>query len=137
MPKGLEFRRVLFRSVLEQMLFIDDRQIFERDSARQRTAAKGGRSEERRVGEEGRSRWSPAPYNSRRHTRCLRDWSSDVFSSDLFSSRCSSSTIARYSSATRHASGPPPKVVPCCPGEIAEAKCYLDRNAPSGTPAAI
>src|ERR1039458_2963665 len=41
------------------------------------------RSEERRVGKECRSRWSPYHSNKRRHTRCLSDWSSDVCSSDL------------------------------------------------------
>src|SRR5690554_18239 len=39
------------------------------------------RSEERRVGKECRARW--APESRRRHTRCGRDWSSDVCSSDL------------------------------------------------------
>src|SRR5690554_5911033 len=41
------------------------------------------RSEERRVGKECRSRWSPDHSSRRRHTRCGRDWSSDVCSSDL------------------------------------------------------
>src|ERR1039458_3308305 len=41
------------------------------------------RSEERRVGKECRSRWSPYLSSRRRHTRCLSDWSSDVCSSDL------------------------------------------------------
>src|ERR1035441_119746 len=41
------------------------------------------RSEERRVGKECRSRWSPYHSRRRRHTRCLSDWSSDVCSSDL------------------------------------------------------
>src|ERR1035441_2670958 len=41
------------------------------------------RSEERRVGKECRSRWSPDHSSRRRHTRCLSDWSSDVCSSDL------------------------------------------------------
>src|ERR1035438_5296036 len=41
------------------------------------------RSEERRVGKECRSRWSPYHSSKRRHTRCLSDWSSDVCSSDL------------------------------------------------------
>src|ERR1039458_7814605 len=41
------------------------------------------RSEERRVGKECRSRWSPYHSSRRRHTRCLSDWSSDVCSSDL------------------------------------------------------
>src|ERR1035438_3726313 len=41
------------------------------------------RSEERRVGKECRSRWSPSHSSRRRHTRCLSDWSSDVCSSDL------------------------------------------------------
>src|ERR1039458_8933529 len=42
------------------------------------------RSEERRVGKEGRCRWSSYYYTyRRRHTRCLSDWSSDVCSSDL------------------------------------------------------
>src|SRR3984885_13637761 len=54
-----------------------------------------------------------------------------------FSSSFSSSTIARNSSATRQANGPPPKVVPCCPGEIAFANSSFARNAPSGRPAAI
>src|ERR1039458_7064496 len=42
-----------------------------------------GRSEERRVGEECRSRGAPGLSSRRRHTRCLSDWSSDVCSSDL------------------------------------------------------
>ena len=54
-----------------------------------------------------------------------------------FSRSFSSSTIARNSSATRHARGPPPNVVPCCPGEIADANSSLAMNAPSGKPAAI
>src|SRR5690554_3158710 len=42
------------------------------------------RSEERRVGKECRSRGAPVQFSSRRrHTRCGRDWSSDVCSSDL------------------------------------------------------
>src|SRR3990172_7007961 len=41
------------------------------------------RSEERRVGKEGRSRWSPYHYKKRWHTRCSRDWSSGVCSSNL------------------------------------------------------
>src|SRR5687768_13886648 len=41
------------------------------------------RSEERRVGKECRSRWRPDFSSRRRHTRCSRDWSSDVCSSDL------------------------------------------------------
>src|SRR3712207_923285 len=41
------------------------------------------RSEERRVGKECRSRWSPYHSSRRRHTRYWRDWSSDVCSSDL------------------------------------------------------
>src|SRR5690349_15930206 len=42
-----------------------------------------GRSEERRVGKECRSRWARSLSSRRRHTRSLRDWSSDVCSSDL------------------------------------------------------
>src|SRR5690349_5057201 len=42
------------------------------------------RSEERRVGKECRSRLWPYFSSRRRHTRSLRDWSSDVCSSDLF-----------------------------------------------------
>src|ERR1035438_3815641 len=45
------------------------------------------RSEERRVGKEGRSRCAPHPSSRRRHTRCLSDWSSDVCSSDLLATR--------------------------------------------------
>src|SRR5689334_10441134 len=41
------------------------------------------RSEERRVGKECRSRWSPYRSSRRRHTRWNCDWSSDVCSSDL------------------------------------------------------
>src|SRR5204863_152733 len=41
------------------------------------------RSEERRVGKEGGDRWLPDFSSRRRHTRSLRDWSSDVCSSDL------------------------------------------------------
>src|SRR5687768_15408749 len=41
------------------------------------------RSEERRVGKECRSREEPYDSSRRRHTRCSRDWSSDVCSSDL------------------------------------------------------
>src|SRR5437016_3276211 len=41
------------------------------------------RSEERRVGKECRSRWSPYNSSRRRHTRLVSDWSSDVCSSDL------------------------------------------------------
>src|SRR6201989_2628708 len=44
------------------------------------------RSEERRVGKECRSRWSPSHSKRRRHARSLRDWSSDVCSSDLAAS---------------------------------------------------
>src|SRR5690606_23543762 len=43
----------------------------------------GSRSEERRVGEESRSRGRPCNSSRRRHTRFSRDWSSDVCSSDL------------------------------------------------------
>src|ERR1035438_3409130 len=46
------------------------------------------RSEERRVGKECRSRWSPYHSKKRRHTRCLSDWSSDVCSSDLMVAAC-------------------------------------------------
>src|SRR3712207_3852981 len=46
-----------------------------------------GRSEERRGGEEGSSRWSPDHSSRRRHTRYWRDWSSDVCSSDLHRGR--------------------------------------------------
>src|SRR5690554_3061639 len=41
------------------------------------------RSEERRVGKECRSQWWADHSSRRRHTRCGRDWSSDVCSSDL------------------------------------------------------
>src|SRR5689334_22914635 len=41
------------------------------------------RSEERRVGKEGRSRRPPDCSSRRRHTRWNCDWSSDVCSSDL------------------------------------------------------
>src|SRR5690348_10877851 len=41
------------------------------------------RSEERRVGKEGRCRWAPDRSSRRRHTRWTGDWSSDVCSSDL------------------------------------------------------
>src|SRR3712207_5675396 len=41
------------------------------------------RSEERRVGKESRSRWSPYHSKKKRHTIYWRDWSSDVCSSDL------------------------------------------------------
>src|SRR5690606_10896338 len=41
------------------------------------------RSEERRVGKEGGSRWWRDVSSRRRHTRFSRDWSSDVCSSDL------------------------------------------------------
>src|SRR5207249_3460113 len=41
------------------------------------------RSEERRVGKEGRSGWARELSSRRRHTRSKRDWSSDVCSSDL------------------------------------------------------
>src|ERR1017187_5375073 len=41
------------------------------------------RSEERRVGKEGRSRRAPDHSSRRRHTRYIGDWSSDVCSSDL------------------------------------------------------
>src|SRR5690554_5169772 len=41
------------------------------------------RSEERRVGKECRSRGWSSLSSRRRHTRCGRDWSSDVCSSDL------------------------------------------------------
>src|SRR5690554_5881891 len=43
----------------------------------------GIRSEERRVGKECRYRWLTDVSSRRRHTRCGRDWSSDVCSSDL------------------------------------------------------
>src|SRR5690554_4124259 len=43
----------------------------------------GIRSEERRVGKECRARVSAKYSSRRRHTRCGRDWSSDVCSSDL------------------------------------------------------
>src|ERR1039458_2849814 len=52
------------------------------------------RSEERRVGKECRSRWSPYHSSRRRHTRCLSDWSSDVCSSDLFSRSLQPSTAS-------------------------------------------
>src|SRR5690554_3879242 len=74
-----------------------------------RRRRRSSRSEERRVGKEGRSRWSAGGgkekrtrgvggvcriggrcfclffffSSRRRHTRCGRDWSSDVCSSDL------------------------------------------------------
>src|SRR5262245_886934 len=41
------------------------------------------RSEERRVGKEGRDRGWGGHSSRRRHTICLSDWSSDVCSSDL------------------------------------------------------
>src|SRR3712207_6513272 len=47
------------------------------------TVYPGTRSEERRVGNECRSRWPPNHSSRRRHTRYWRDWSSDVCSSDL------------------------------------------------------
>src|SRR5436305_2049616 len=46
------------------------------------------RSEERRVGKEWRSRWAAYHSSRRRHTRCGRDWSSDVCSSDLKRAEC-------------------------------------------------
>src|SRR5690554_3124819 len=45
--------------------------------------SRDSRSEERRVGKEGRTGGGPAASSRRRHTRCGRDWSSDVCSSDL------------------------------------------------------
>src|SRR5947207_2841713 len=42
------------------------------------------RSEERRVGKEGRDERTPEYSSRRRHTRSLCDWSSDVCSSDLW-----------------------------------------------------
>ena len=45
-------------------------------------------------------------------------------------------SIARNSSATAQASGPPPKVEPCKPGENASAKLSCARIAPSGSPPA-
>src|SRR5688572_683793 len=45
--------------------------------------AEPGRSEERRVGKECRSRWEAYHSSRRRHTRFDCDWSSDVCSSDL------------------------------------------------------
>src|SRR5690554_1728286 len=44
-----------------------------------------GRSEERRVGKECRTRRGREVSSRRRHTRCGRDWRSDVCSSDLSS----------------------------------------------------
>src|SRR6266508_2063845 len=83
MATCLEFRRVLFRSSV--------------DGTRGRYAARrllagctqtsrvddNLRSEERRVGKEGRSRWAPYLSSRRRHTLWPRAWSSDVCSSDL------------------------------------------------------
>src|ERR1700674_558717 len=54
----------------------------------------------------------------------------------IFSSSFSSSTILRNSRAAAQASGPPPKVVPCRPGETREATSSVVRMAPSGRPAA-
>src|SRR5204863_9438765 len=54
----------------------------------------------------------------------------------IFSRSFSSSTILRNSRATAQASGPPPKVVPCIPGETREATASVVRIAPSGSPAA-
>src|SRR5207253_10407761 len=73
----------------------------------------------------------PQPFPTRR--------SSDLYcpTRATFSSSFSSSRTSRYSRATRQAKGPPPKVVPCCPTEIADANSSLARNAPSGRPAAI
>src|SRR5467141_51625 len=48
-----------------------------------RIRADRSRSEERRVGKECRSRWTPYLSRRRRHTRFKCDWSSDVCSSDL------------------------------------------------------
>src|SRR5215831_17658127 len=57
MPKGLEFRRVLFRSIGGEHRAARGGPFGEWDFERQRLAA--DRSEERRVGKECRSRWSP------------------------------------------------------------------------------
>src|SRR5216683_3401977 len=54
----------------------------------------------------------------------------------IFSRSFSSSTIWRNSSAVAQASGPPPNVVPCIPGETREATSSVARMAPSGSPAA-
>src|ERR1035441_9683382 len=64
-----------------ELLISPPLRVFLRVSASPRR--NGTRSEERRVGKECRSRWSPYPSSRRRHTRCLSDWSSDVCSSDL------------------------------------------------------
>ena len=53
-----------------------------------------------------------------------------------FSSKSSSSIVARNSSATAQVNGPPPKVEPCKPGENASAKLSCARIAPSGSPPA-
>ena len=53
------------------------------------------------------------------------------------SSRSSSSTIARNSSATAQTSGPPPNVEPCMPGRKRVRRIFsLAMNAPSGRPPA-
>src|SRR5713226_7639226 len=54
----------------------------------------------------------------------------------IFSRSFSSSTVWRNSSAVAQASGPPPNVVPCIPGETREATSSVVRMAPSGRPAA-
>src|ERR1035438_7575208 len=64
------------------------------------------RSEERRVGKECRSRWSPHHSSRRRHTRCLSDWSSDVCSSDLAYSNANSARPRKSGIRTRSSSSP-------------------------------
>src|SRR5713101_180845 len=54
----------------------------------------------------------------------------------IFSSSFSSSRVLRNSMATAQASGPPPNVVPCIPGETREATSLVVRIAPRGSPAA-
>ena len=44
--------------------------------------------------------------------------------------------MSKNSSATRQASGPPPKVVPCMPGPMVAAAFSFDMITPSGRPQA-
>src|SRR5687768_14812240 len=69
------------------------------------------RSEERRVGKECRSRWWASHSSRRRHTRCSRDWSSDVCSSDLLHTCCTTRRVqhALESWCVRRGGAPPRK----------------------------
>src|ERR1044072_5037263 len=65
----LEFRRVLFRSAWNSPSGHLKSNLVPSTPSRTLVAKKSARSEERRVGKECRSRWSPYHSKKRRHTR--------------------------------------------------------------------